>query len=117
MLSNAACSFSILTVALAAWFWISAVCWRSICEVDSMTLPVVPLRALIWSSTSRWLPSASAAITAVRSAEPGGHVGVLLQPTLHLPEVCLFLLERGVVPQQLVLTAIEASDDRLDLRL
>ena len=68
MFVNAACSFSMLTVALAAWFWISPVCCRSICEVDSRIVPVVVFSAVTWSSTSRWLPSASAAITAVRSA-------------------------------------------------
>ena len=34
-----------------------------------MMLPVVVFSAVIWSSTSFWLPSASAAITAVRNAD------------------------------------------------
>jgi hypothetical protein len=37
--------------------------------VEAIRLPVVVFRALIWSSTSFWLDSACATMTAVRSAE------------------------------------------------
>ncbi len=42
---------------------------RSISLVDAIRLPVVVLSAVIWSSTSFWLLSACATMTAVRSAE------------------------------------------------
>ena len=56
-------------VALAAWLWMTPVCSRSSLEVDSIRFPVVVFRAVIWSSTSFWLVSAWATMTAVRRAE------------------------------------------------
>jgi len=67
--SNAACSFCTLTLALAASSWMSALCWRSSSDVDSMRLLVVVFSAWTWSSTSFWLAIAWATMTAVRSAE------------------------------------------------
>src|SRR5678816_4709801 len=68
MLAKAVLSWFRLIVALAAWSWMRPVCWRSIEEVDWIKLPVVVLRAVIWSRTRRWLARAWATMTAVRRA-------------------------------------------------
>src|SRR5439155_26066052 len=52
-----------------------------------------------------------------RLVEHAGHMGVLLEAGLDRPEVDLLLLQRGVVAQQLVLTAIQTGDDALDVVL
>ena len=41
---------------------------RSICEVERIRFDVVDCSAVIWSSTSFWLDTACAVMTAVRSA-------------------------------------------------
>ena len=69
MLLKAFCSCSRLIVELAACSPIWALWVRSSSEVDSIRLPVVVLRAVIWSRTSFWLASAWATMTAVRSAD------------------------------------------------
>src|SRR3546814_10459593 len=55
-------------VEAAACSWIVAVWLLSSLPVESMIPAVVVLSAVIWSSTSRWLVSACATVTAVRSA-------------------------------------------------
>ena len=52
-------------VADAACCWIAAELSRSISEVRWIRSEVVVFSAVIWSSTSFWLPSACAPITAV----------------------------------------------------
>jgi hypothetical protein len=69
MFSNAACSWGSPIVADAACCWICTELSRSISLVRSIIPLVVVLRALIWSSTSFWLPSAWATMTAVRRAD------------------------------------------------
>ena len=69
MLANAACSCSMPIVDDAACSWIAAELSLSISEVRWIIPDVVVLSAVIWSSTSFWLPSAWATMTAVRSAE------------------------------------------------
>ena len=69
MFANAACSWGSPMVADAACCWICTELSRSISLVRSIIPRVVVFRAVIWSSTSFWLPSAWATMTAVRSAE------------------------------------------------
>lgn len=68
MLANAACSCSRPIVEDAACSWIATELSRSISEVRWIMSEVVALSAVIWSSTRRWLLSAWATRTAVRSA-------------------------------------------------
>ena len=56
-------------VAEAACCWIGRGVVRIISEVRWIRSEVVVLSAVIWSSTSFWLPRAWATITAVRSAD------------------------------------------------
>ena len=69
MFAKAACSWGSPTVADAACSWMRTELSRSISLVRSIIPDVVVFRAVIWSSTSFWLPSACATMTAVRSAE------------------------------------------------
>jgi hypothetical protein len=69
MLANPACSWGSPIEADAACCWIATELSRSIAEVRSIIDDVVVFRAVIWSSTSFWLPSAWATMTAVRRAE------------------------------------------------
>ena len=69
MFANAACSCSSPMVEDAACSWICAEFSFSISEVRWIISDVVVFSAVIWSSTSFWLPSAWATMTAVRSAE------------------------------------------------
>ena len=55
-------------VADAACLLMSTLWVASSSDVDSMSFDVVVFSAVIWSSTSFWLASACATITAVRSA-------------------------------------------------
>ncbi len=69
MLANAFCSSGRPTEEAAAPAWIRVEFSFSISEVLSIMREVVEFSAVIWSSTSCWLASAWATMTAVRSAE------------------------------------------------
>src|SRR3546814_1768940 len=85
-------------VEAAACSWIVAVWLLSSLPVESMIPAVVVLSAVIWSSTSRWLVSACATVTAVRSAatvvvEEIGRAHVWT-PVTNAHLVCRLLLEK-----------------------
>ena len=93
MLANAACSCvdadrrgrRLLLDAGRAAAW-------SISDVDSIRFEVVVLSAVIWSSTSFWLASAWATMTAVRSAE----IVVVVARSTPLISSMLFLWMRSI---------------------
>ena len=52
-----------------------------------------------------------------RRVQPGGHVEVLLELFLDLPDIGLFLLDGGIVLTEFILPAIERLDDRIQMPL
>ncbi|MEH3054791.1 MAG: hypothetical protein PGN13_12435 [Patulibacter minatonensis] len=65
-------------VVVDACCWISAADWlRSIAALLAITSLVVALSAWIWPRTSFWFVSASAVMTAIRSADQRGGAGPL----------------------------------------
>ena len=92
MFANAACSESMPIVADAACLWMSHALLASSFDVDSMRFEVVVFSAVIWSSTSFWLASAWATITAVRSAA----IVVVVARSTPLISSMLFLRTRSI---------------------
>ena len=92
MLAKAAWSCGRPTVADAACCWICTEFSRSISLVRWIIPLVVVLSAVIWSSTSFWLPSACATMTAVRRAD----TVVVDARSTHLISSRLFLMTMSI---------------------